>query len=44
MVWQKGSAVIMAEFKNTKLQELSSNLFSIPLLPMLLNEKQSLHL
>jgi|GEM_PF-2758959 len=30
MVWQKGSAVIMAEFKNTKLHELSSNLFSIP--------------
>lgn len=30
MVWQKGAAIITAEFKNTKLQELSSNLFSIP--------------
>jgi hypothetical protein len=27
MVWQKGAAIITAEFKNAKLQELSSNLF-----------------
>lgn len=30
MVWQKGAAIITAEFKNAKLQELSSNLFSVP--------------